>query len=300
MLTRRAATESRTRSGKRYSKSLGPPPIPKKKTKTTKRKIVKLKKPKSPIIQPYQCHICYHENLTRPFFLCDHPNSGNWNMMRVNRSGVRILPNYKVCELCLRRTLYDDQKWNTLHKCYCHRSFTGGQYSQLHQLLGDEEYANFLEGESIKSFRTMSDLLWCPAPDCNTPYLPKAKNRCRKVICQKEDCGTAMCGYCGELYTDAHAKLSCEKYETWKKGNQSVKFVKKMGRETQRGKTHQCPFCGVWITKEGGCTDMKCQNCRSHFCFDCGGATVYYKDNVVYYHRRSQDRFPSGIKLCRH
>lgn len=33
----------------------------------------------------------------------------------------------------------------------------------------------------------------------------------------------------------------------------------------------QCPFCTVWIEKNGGCQHMTCEHCRGEFCWICNG-----------------------------
>ncbi|KPV73999.1 uncharacterized protein RHOBADRAFT_16534 [Rhodotorula graminis WP1] len=41
-------------------------------------------------------------------------------------------------------------------------------------------------------------------------------------------------------------------------------------REWLDANATECPGCGAWVNKSGGCSHMTCTKCQAHFCYRCG------------------------------
>ena len=88
------------------------------------------------------------------------------------------------------------------------------------------------------------------------------------VCCQT--CNTEFCYFhsnahsskTGELTTIAH----CIEYH--KKSLDNDRANVNYAVNTLRSKP--CPSCGMAVSKEGGCNQMKCPSCNTHFCWLCG------------------------------
>eukprot|EP01104_Vermistella_antarctica_P011992 TRINITY_DN339_c2_g1_i1.p1 TRINITY_DN339_c2_g1~~TRINITY_DN339_c2_g1_i1.p1 ORF type:complete len:494 (-),score=96.47 TRINITY_DN339_c2_g1_i1:194-1675(-) len=111
----------------------------------------------------------------------------------------------------------------------------------------------------------MSDLRWCPRPDCENAMLlydhPNTTNP--MMMCSDPECRFMFCANCREEW---HIDQTCEQYQRWKLENceshaENAKWV--------RHHTKPCPKCGVPIEKADGCNHMRCRNCRFQFCWLC-------------------------------
>jgi len=107
---------------------------------------------------------------------------------------------------------------------------------------------------------------FCPNAECGAGFLvpkeccPCTENPNPEVACLS--CDTSFCGGC---HGSPHEGKTCLKVfreqhaERW--GEEKI-FV---------DEAKQCPFCLVWIEKNGGCDHMTCHHCRGEFCWLCSG-----------------------------
>ena len=92
------------------------------------------------------------------------------------------------------------------------------------------------------------NLVWCPTIDCNTI--------CNVSNSNFNSYGTfsnspTKCNNCGKEFLPHNSK--------------DEKMKKKILRKNWN--IDKCPNCKVLIQKNGGCDDMKCKNCETHFEF---------------------------------
>ena len=148
-------------------------------------------------------------------------------------------------------------------------------------LVDDDMVLGVLDSEQIRAKyrRLMTNnfvnhskkMQWCPAPNCDRvvevdeiqmkTVTPTAQ--CINVHCS---CGREFCFICTN---EPHAPVLCMYLKKWK-----AKCEDKDHTETLNyicTNTKPCPKCQVQIEKNGGCNHMTCKQCRSEFCWQCGG-----------------------------
>jgi hypothetical protein len=100
--------------------------------------------------------------------------------------------------------------------------------------------------------------------DETTPALIKSKTpivTCHK--CSKEFCYFHSNAHSG---TDSTSRISCTEYhkKSLELDRANVDFASRVLR------AKPCPTCGISVSKEGGCNQIKCGSCGTHFCWLCG------------------------------
>ncbi|KAL7484497.1 hypothetical protein ACHAW6_010133 [Cyclotella cf. meneghiniana] len=82
-----------------------------------------------------------------------------------------------------------------------------------------------------------------------------------KPIVSCQTCGTEFCYF----HSNAHPGETCEDY------NKKTLELDRVNVEYANRSLHskQCPGCGILVSKEGGCNQIKCGNCGVHFCWLC-------------------------------
>merc|ERR1719204_2046318 len=65
---------------------------------------------------------------------------------------------------------------------------------------------------------------------------------------------------------ERHEGMTCEEF-------QRKRHEERWGeaKDYMKNETKQCPYCLVWIEKNGGCNHMTCHHCRGEFCWLCFG-----------------------------
>merc|ERR1719471_448680 len=106
---------------------------------------------------------------------------------------------------------------------------------------------------------------FCPNTDCGHGF--EVQNVCAvadEIVCPK--CSIKFCPTCS---ADAHPGKSCEQ----NKKDEFASIWGALGEEHvfMQHESKQCPFCLVWIEKNGGCNHMTCNHCRGEFCWICFG-----------------------------
>ncbi len=77
-------------------------------------------------------------------------------------------------------------------------------------------------------------------------------------------CGLCRTEFC-YFHSNAHEGQSCLAYHEATLGadRTNLEFAARVLR------AKPCPNCGISVTKEGGCNQMKCSSCNTHFCWLC-------------------------------
>ena len=80
------------------------------------------------------------------------------------------------------------------------------------------------------------------------------------VTCR--NCRTEFCYF----HSNAHSGKSCIEYhkEHLETDRSNIECINQILR------AKPCPNCGISVSKEGGCNQMKCGSCGIHFCWICG------------------------------
>jgi hypothetical protein len=92
-----------------------------------------------------------------------------------------------------------------------------------------------------------------------TEHQTLSKSTTPIVKCQS--CHTEFCYF----HSNAHTGQTCEQY------NEKTAELDRVNVEYANQTLHskQCPTCGILVSKEGGCNQIKCGNCGTHFCWLC-------------------------------
>jgi ariadne-1 len=146
-------------------------------------------------------------------------------------------------------------------------------YNTIKSIFPTEDFIKYDNALTRFALEKEKDIIYCPGKDCPNifikPKQKKTKRQCRKATC--EHCDTSFCCLCGELYTEDHSKMKCGPYKKWKQENddETIALAKYLKGERDRGYIKPCPNCHRNVEKKGGCSDMKCTNCDTRFCWTC-------------------------------
>jgi len=107
----------------------------------------------------------------------------------------------------------------------------------------------------VENYRT------CPNADCASGIVIDSCCNADQVTCTA--CDTSFCPKCND---EPHEGMSCEEF-------QRKRHAERWGeaKDYMKNETKQCPYCLVWIEKNGGCNHMTCHHCRGEFCWLCFG-----------------------------
>jgi len=111
------------------------------------------------------------------------------------------------------------------------------------------------ELKRVENYRT------CPNADCASGLVLDACCNADQVTCTA--CDTSFCPKCND---EPHEGMTCEEF-------QRKRHEERWGeaKDYMKNETKQCPYCLVWIEKNGGCNHMTCHHCRGEFCWLCFG-----------------------------
>lgn len=111
------------------------------------------------------------------------------------------------------------------------------------------------ELKRVENYRT------CPNADCASGIVLDACCNADQVTCTA--CTTSFCPKCND---EPHEGMTCEEF-------QRKRHEERWGeaKDYMKNETKQCPYCLVWIEKNGGCNHMTCHHCRGEFCWLCFG-----------------------------
>lgn len=115
----------------------------------------------------------------------------------------------------------------------------------------DEEQPKVLEAEGDLGSEEVADAQI--AENC------LVKSKSPVITCRS--CTTEFCYF----HSNAHQGKSCFAYhnETSQADRTNVEFATRVLR------AKPCPNCGISVSKEGGCNQMKCSSCNTSFCWLC-------------------------------
>jgi len=106
---------------------------------------------------------------------------------------------------------------------------------------------------------------FCPNTSCAHGF--EVQNTC--AVADDVACPQCNIVFCPKCNADPHPGKSCEQ----NKKDQFSLIWGALGDEHvfMQNESKQCPFCLVWIEKNGGCNHMTCHHCRGEFCWLCFG-----------------------------
>ncbi|XP_055351614.1 E3 ubiquitin-protein ligase RNF19B-like isoform X2 [Paramacrobiotus metropolitanus] len=128
------------------------------------------------------------------------------------------------------------------------------------------------------------DTRWCPAPDCGYAVIAAGCAECPRLVCEREECGTAFCYHCAGVW---HPVSTCDEARAQRFGlNMAAVGAASAAGVTFRrttnalfsaapssllGKIKPCPRCKALIAKmdDGSCNHMTCTICGADFCWLC-------------------------------
>jgi len=114
-------------------------------------------------------------------------------------------------------------------------------------------------------FKQCYNFKFCPNSDCGHGF--EIDNAC--ATADDVQCPKCRLVFCPNCAADPHPGATCEE----NKKNQFALIWGALGEEHvyMQNESKQCPFCLVWIEKNGGCQHMTCHHCRGEFCWHCFG-----------------------------
>ena len=208
-----------------------------------------------------ECSFCYYSfSIDYPHYKCD----------RLTVWGGKCT--LQVCQACFIRwasgEIKSDNVGYKVLDCRCNNAI---DFDNIKNIFPEEDFIKYDEALTKFALEKDKNVIYCPGKDCPNAFIrPKVKRnkrQCRKKIC--DNCETAFCCLCGELYTSEHAKMKCGPYKKWKEENDEDTISLKMFLSSRQDRFKPCPKCKRNVEKTQGCNDMRCTNCDTRFCWIC-------------------------------
>ena len=193
------------------------------------------------------CELCYSERPSSDFVTLDC--------------------NHKYCGDCIKGYLIvsiNEGKVGSSLTCFEDETPIG-YYTVLDNLEDDmkEKYEKFLL-RSIEAIRNNEVYIQCigkPGIECEYAEFISVD---REIY----ECPRCSASFCAKCKGEPHPKLSCRQYKRLQMENPSYQEL------IIEGQASYCPWCDVFIIKDGGCKYIACQSeeCKKnkhYFCWDC-------------------------------
>eukprot|EP00007_Cunea_sp_BSH-02190019_P001364 CAMPEP_0174244844 /NCGR_PEP_ID=MMETSP0417-20130205/36779_1 /TAXON_ID=242541 /ORGANISM="Mayorella sp, Strain BSH-02190019" /LENGTH=790 /DNA_ID=CAMNT_0015324571 /DNA_START=47 /DNA_END=2419 /DNA_ORIENTATION=+ len=146
--------------------------------------------------------------------------------------------------------------------------------------LEDDEVSSYIDSENFQRYTRFKQLSvwhadsnarWCPRPNCETAVIVEDPKQSRAL------CPTCNTEWCLKCKLRHEPELSCSKAKKLLDGAKLEKAAKKWAKKHCK----PCPQCGTVITKNGGCHNVHCSQCRCCFCWQCGQKNVRGKRHCI-------------------
>ncbi|KAL4230632.1 E3 ubiquitin-protein ligase rnf14 [Mactra antiquata] len=160
--------------------------------------------------------------------------------------------------------------------------------SQVKKLVSSDLFSKYDQLLFQTSLDTMSDVTFCPRPNCQSPVLMEREaNLATCCVCNFPFCTLCRLVYHGlspcrlkadglvklreeYLNADPRTKLLLEK--RYGKVTIQQALEESFTNEWLKQHSKQCPSCGAHIQKIDGCNKMTCMKCRCYFCWICNSS----------------------------
>eukprot|EP01102_Stenamoeba_stenopodia_P021314 TRINITY_DN8560_c0_g1_i1.p1 TRINITY_DN8560_c0_g1~~TRINITY_DN8560_c0_g1_i1.p1 ORF type:complete len:316 (-),score=31.94 TRINITY_DN8560_c0_g1_i1:363-1310(-) len=113
-------------------------------------------------------------------------------------------------------------------------------FETMAQLMDDDWCAHYEELAVKALMRTDSNCKWCPQPGCETPVIVEGE-------LDSVTCPGCRFKYCPKCLLEAHPKVTCSNYRTWKSDNQSADS--KFSDWVLQNGVKKCPKCKMFTQK---------------------------------------------------
>jgi hypothetical protein len=126
------------------------------------------------------------------------------------------------------------------------------------RLMSREEYTRYDKQLLQRSLVVLKDFQFCTR--CESGGFIAPTHKCSEMIC-------ALCDevWCRDCRLPPHKAYTCEEFEKIYALDHEVN-LKCMAENCKK-----CPRCKAQIERDGGCSHMKCGQCKHEFCWWCGG-----------------------------
>eukprot|EP01100_Stratorugosa_tubuloviscum_P001772 TRINITY_DN139_c4_g1_i1.p1 TRINITY_DN139_c4_g1~~TRINITY_DN139_c4_g1_i1.p1 ORF type:complete len:726 (+),score=250.22 TRINITY_DN139_c4_g1_i1:68-2179(+) len=192
----------------------------------------------------YICPICEGDYPIEEFYLLDECN-------------------HRICLECLGQYLKTKIVEGEVKEIKCPLTNCKMQIkaSEIKHCVDEKVFKKFDEFALKNALEGMTDLRWCPKPECENAMIGDKSNP--MMVCSNPECKFCFCFNCKE---DWHADVTCEQYQEWKKENSQADV---RSWQWMKDHTRPCPKCHAQIEKNGGCNHMTCKKCKHEFCWLC-------------------------------
>lgn len=222
----------------------------------------------------HQCSIC-----------CETTSAKESTMIFTHPAEDKIKPKIRcmTCKPCLEKYVSMTSAIKK-PKFICPGPNCGGELSVDHIKHHCPNAYDIFQESSLKyKLKVCRDFKFCPNASCGegfAVYEGCNVSRLNCLICKHE--------FCPDCYGPPHEDIgdgSCRDYlkhqhrlkwicirADMEGALESDEAIKKMEEEEAlfiEKNTKQCPFCKVWIEKNGGCNHMTCHHCSGEFCWKC-------------------------------
>ena len=139
---------------------------------------------------------------------------------------------------------------------------------------------------------TITDIRFCPAPDCNYAVIANGCANCPELKCLRPDCNTSFCYHCKQQW---HPNITCEDAAiinrnivggimsnasilNLNRSNSHISLISGLqfpgsngAATTFKDELKRCPKCQAPIVKmdDGSCNHITCAVCGCEFCWLC-------------------------------
>jgi len=221
-----------------------------------------------------QCRLCYNDFETSSFYklsCCTHKFCINC---------LQTYLNYQITES--RISISCPQCTEKMHPIDIYKLCENFNKKLI------EKYEEFMLRRVLV---TITDIRFCPAPDCNYAVIANGCANCPELKCLRPDCNTSFCYHCKQHW---HPNITCEDAAiinrnvgmmsntsilNLNRSNSHISLISGIqfpgvtggSSNTFKDELKRCPKCQAPIVKmdDGSCNHITCAVCGCEFCWLC-------------------------------
>ncbi|KAJ3443038.1 rbr-type e3 ubiquitin transferase [Anaeramoeba flamelloides] len=207
--------------------------------------------------------------------------------------------NHKTCKNCLKNYIkFSINNARLPIKCTQHKCDHEIESKIFKSMNLDQNLIDKYEKFTLQKYlnKHNSELIICPNPKCQLESAIE---------------GNAfffVCPYCKIVYCPKcktypyHTYETCLEYKNRIIKEKSEKRQRKLINEKnnkaselwKKKNTRKCLGCQANVEKNKGCNHMKCTQCNTHFCYECGKIISQNEKNLLVIHRRVENHYKNS------
>ncbi len=196
---------------------------------------------------------------------------------------------HAYCKECFNHQLDIELREKSVANLKCPECRLPMEELDIREITPDKnKWEAFVNIATLRALEIDKNIKQCPTADCPNMFIPGDQRA--KINCLK--CNVSYCSHC---LLDHAANILCKQAEA----NRITDPQNEEWRHANNVK--ECPQCGMWVEKDGGCEFIECSQCKYGFCWKCLGPHNHnmttHKCRPLPVQLRNQNRAPHDQRV---